>query len=72
MFTLELKTKAMVDIKVTDMFGQVIETLHTGKKPPGSYQYRWIPASIKGGIYLCRIYIDGMVETRKWIKSRNP
>jgi choloylglycine hydrolase len=69
MFSLELKTPATVEILVANIQGQVVETLDSGEKPPGSYQYIWTSSSFPAGIYLCKIYLNGLVETRKWVKK---
>jgi hypothetical protein len=68
-FTLELKTPSEIEIKVFDINGQLVKTLGSGRKIPGSYFYEWFTGSQPAGLYFCLIRIDGIIETRKWIKS---
>ncbi|MEJ2594609.1 MAG: T9SS type A sorting domain-containing protein [bacterium] len=68
-FTIELKEHAELSICLFDVQGNRLMVLEENRMPPGVYNYNWNPAPFPKGIYFCKIMIDGIVETRKWVKQ---
>lgn len=66
-FSLSLVDNAEVIISVFDMHGKKVVTLENESRNPGSFSYTWRP-DVPAGIYFCRLQINGIIETRKWIK----
>jgi predicted choloylglycine hydrolase len=67
-FSIDLSSDAIVKISVLNTHGQVIEILENGKMIPGNYSYAWNSGNFPSGFYFCRINMDGIIETRKWVK----
>ncbi len=69
-----LSQSSIVTIQVIDILGNEIETLVSGEKPAGTYEFTWTADNLPGGVYFYRLYTipdDGstgnFVETRKMI-----
>jgi hypothetical protein len=67
-FRLDLDREAAVDIRVLNLKGQQMALIEKGNIPPGEHAYFWHAAEAPSGIYICRIRVDGIIETRKWVK----
>lgn len=67
-FSLTLLRDAKVKISVLNIHGQVIEILENVKKIPGNYSYIWKSGILPSGFYFCMLQVDGIIETRKWVK----
>ncbi len=68
-FSIELHNPAELGVALFDLQGNKIMVWEETRMPPGVYDYNWNSAPFPKGTYLCRIKIDGIVETRKWIKQ---
>jgi poly(3-hydroxybutyrate) depolymerase len=63
-----------IDIKVVlciyDMLGRKISTLVDERKSGGIFQARWDAAGLPTGVYICRMQLGGMAETRMLLLIR--
>ena len=56
-----------ISIVFCDLAGRVIDSYHT-TNTKGSYVYTWHPASLREGLYLTNLYLDGkLIQTAKVI-----
>lgn len=56
-----------ISIVFCDLAGRVIDSYHT-TNTKGSYVYTWHPASLREGLYLANLYLDGkLIQTSKVI-----
>lgn len=56
-----------ISIVFCDLAGRVIDSYHT-TNTKGSYVYTWHPASLREGLYLTNLYLDGkLIQTSKVI-----
>ena len=69
-FSIEIFRDAEIGIRIIDPYGRVLEVLENKIKSPGHYTYTWHASPLPSGTYYCRICMDGLVETRKWVKHR--
>lgn len=61
-----LPVSGSVDVTVYDMLGRIVEKLYSGNLSSGRHAFSWPEGgSVKTGIYLCRITIDGQSISRK-------
>lgn len=67
-FMLTLERDVTVVVNISDLHGRLVSSLEKDSKNPGNYSYTWNASSYPGGIYICRFNIDGIIETRKWLK----
>lgn len=67
-FSLILSSDAKVKISVLNIHGQVIEILENRGKNPGNYAYTWKAGNLPPGFYFCMFQVNGIIETRKWVK----
>jgi len=62
-----LPQSAQVQIKVSDVLGNEIETLVNEEKPVGTYELSWNAANLPSGVYFYRLQAGDFVQTRKMI-----
>lgn len=67
--TIKLSKTANVCISIIDMYGRYVSNIENKRKLSGEYSYSWEPTSLPKGIFLCRVSIDGIIETRKWLNQ---
>lgn len=67
-FSVQLKDNARLSVTIVDMQGREVEVLENQPKLPGLFHYTWNSDPFPAGVYFCRIRIDGIIETRKWIR----
>jgi hypothetical protein len=67
-FTLEMAVGAFVNIDVLDFQGRIVDNLRNENLAPGSYSFYWHSEDLPAGIYYCRCNVEGIIETRKWLK----
>lgn len=60
----------MVNLRIFDMTGRVVQTLVHDYFRPGIHKIVWDASSQSSGIYLCRLSFRGQTETRKMILLR--
>ena len=66
----EIAREAEVDLRVHDLLGRPLVTLHAGRMPPGRYRARWDGtladgSSLGSGVYILRLRAGGDSYTRK-------
>jgi hypothetical protein len=61
----EIAHPAMVDIKIYNLNGALVETLIHEQKPVGSHMIEWRPQRIASGNYICRMKVNGDFYTRR-------
>jgi outer membrane protein assembly factor BamB len=71
----ELPETGYVSIGIYDLAGRYICTLEESELGPGNRTYVWngsddVGRTVPGGLYVCRIQFDGMIETRNLCKLR--
>jgi hypothetical protein len=59
-----------VRLNVFDVNGREVATLVDGQRPAGTYDVRWVPASLRSGVYFYRLESAGRREVRKLLKLR--
>lgn len=64
----ELKKTCQVKLSITDIKGQVIETLIDKKLPSGSHQYKWA-SQVSNGTYICVLSANGETISKQIIKK---
>ena len=62
---LNLNSDSYVLIEITDLFGNLVQTVNNTFLGTGYYQFNWNPDKISQGIYLCRININGKTSVQK-------
>ncbi|MBN2413469.1 T9SS type A sorting domain-containing protein [candidate division KSB1 bacterium] len=65
-----LSTDCLVELRIYNTLGQHIKTLLSHNQPAGSYKINWNAKDdegdhIPGGLYICRMKTDGLIQTRK-------
>ncbi len=58
---------ANVSISVYDVSGKIVLYLLNGYKPAGYYTVKFDAVDLSGGVYFCRMKLDGHSETRKLV-----
>ena len=64
----ELKNTCQVKLTITDINGQVIETLIDKKLASGSHQYKWA-SQVSNGTYICVLSANGETISKQMIKK---
>jgi len=62
-----LPQSSQVQIKVSDVLGNEIETIVNEEKPVGTYELSWNAANLTSGVYFYRLQAGSFVQTRKMI-----
>jgi N-acetylneuraminic acid mutarotase len=66
-----LPRSSHVSLKILNILGEAVASLHSGYLLAGSYQYEWSPpAGIASGVYLYRLQAGDFVETKKMVLMR--
>ncbi len=65
-----LKNPSPVTLKIYNLIGQEVETLIDKELAPGTYNAKWAPKNIPGGLYFCRLETGMFTETKKIILTR--
>ena len=55
----------MVDIKIFDIKGNMVESIGSSFKAAGQHSVTWSPQNISSGVYFMNISIDNKVATQK-------
>jgi hypothetical protein len=56
-----------VSMKIYDLAGKEIAVLVSDRFQPGRHEAKWNASSLPGGVYICRLEADGMIQTRKLV-----
>lgn len=57
-----------ISLKIYDLNGREVETLHNGKLSGGSYKVQWNSGSLPSSIYFYSLFVDNkLVDTKKMI-----
>lgn len=67
-FILSVLSPSNVNISILNLQGQKVSVIADQKVSHGDYEFSWESSSFPSGFYFCRINIDGIIETRKWLK----
>jgi hypothetical protein len=62
---LTVAQEGFVSVKVYNLMGQVIATLHEGNLMANSYSFTWDAADMASGMYILQAETDGNVDTQK-------
>jgi len=62
---LNVAQEGFVSVKVYNLMGQVIATLHEGNLMANSYSFTWDAADMASGMYILQAETDGNVDTQK-------
>ena len=65
-----LPRAAVVSLAVYSLPGERVATLAQGERGPGFHVERFEPGRLPGGIYFCRLEVDGVALSRKLIVLR--
>ena len=68
-FSLTLTSDADINISIFNLNGQRVDLLEDERLAPGDYTYTWQREDLPKGIYICRLQLEGIIETRKWLKQ---
>ncbi|NOS85164.1 MAG: T9SS type A sorting domain-containing protein [Ignavibacteria bacterium] len=60
----DLPVKELVNIKIFDVMGREVITLHEGLLNAGSYETSWDASKVTSGTYFCRIAAGDFIETK--------
>ena len=61
-----LLTSSVVDIKIFDVTGKMIEKVISGKKEEGSHSIVWNASNYEKGVYLIKLYFNNkLIETER-------
>jgi len=64
----DIYTEGIVEIKIYNMLGQVMQTLSQGKQQPGSYQAKVTVSGMPAGIYHYALFVNGeKVDAKKMV-----
>jgi photosystem II stability/assembly factor-like uncharacterized protein len=62
-----VKTSGRVSMKIFDLAGKEIAVLVSNEPGPGKHSAKWDASALPGGVYICRLEADGMIQTRKLV-----
>jgi hypothetical protein len=65
-----LKSPSVVTLKIYNIIGQEVEILIDEELAAGTYNAKWTPKNVPGGLYFCRLEADTFTETKKIILAR--
>ena len=65
----DLKSEATVDIKLFNSLGEEVSSVYNGKQVPGIYALPVNMESLAGGVYFCRLSVDGRITTKAIVKQ---
>lgn len=68
-FTLSVFKPSDVKISVLNLHGKQLSTIANKSMKPGEHEFSWDGSQFPSGIYICRMNINGIIETRKWVKK---
>ncbi len=57
----------MVRLTVTDILGKEIKILADGKIQSGAHEYNFDGSSLPGGVYFCKLRINGRIQSKKML-----
>jgi arabinogalactan endo-1,4-beta-galactosidase len=63
----QLSEVSFVALKVSDLLGREVTTLVNEVRQPGIYTVQWDASGKTSGVYLCRLFAGGSIQTRKLI-----
>ena len=63
----ELPKAALVEVKIFDIQGRLVERLLKQKLSSGSHQIKWRASAFSSGIYFCRLWADGESLVQKMV-----
>lgn len=66
----ECKKAGVIDLAIVDLTGNRIQTLASGLYQPGVYHVVFDGSALGNGMYFCRLYADGLAQTRLLLHSR--
>jgi hypothetical protein len=64
-FDLPVASHAM--LKIFNALGQEVDVLVDEARSAGTHTVQWNGAAFPSGVYLCRLQVNGFVETRKLV-----
>ncbi|SDK21361.1 alkaline phosphatase D [Catalinimonas alkaloidigena] len=68
---LALNARRHVAIDLIDLQGRQVAEIHRAEQAPGSYRMVFdLPASLRSGVYLCRLQTDGQTFTQRLVVQR--
>jgi hypothetical protein len=59
--------RSVVRLKIYSLLGREVEVLELGPVEKGEYDVHWNASGLPGGIYLCRLTVNGYSESKKLI-----
>jgi|GEM_PF-4215079 len=65
-----LSADAQVEVVVTDLLGNTVATLESGRRTAGSYTTGWSASGLAPGMYLLRMKTDNHILTKKMILTK--
>ena len=68
-FILSLEKTSQVSIRILDIHGKQLAILADQTYHAGDHELFWQADHVPPGIYLCRMNVAGIIETRKWIRQ---
>jgi subtilisin family serine protease len=66
----EIPKASRVRLAVHDLLGRVVKELVDHPLTPGSYKVEWNAENLPSSIYLARLTMEGLVETRKMVLAK--
>ena len=66
--TVSVSSPSGVEVCIFNQHGKKVSIIADQKVNPGEHEFFWEAAAFPSGLYFCRIKIDGIIETRKWVK----
>ncbi len=60
-------TNAVVSLRIFDLLGREVATLHNGFMPAGTHSVHWRPEGLASGSYLYRLQAGGHTITRRFV-----
>jgi len=69
-FRFYLPEASFVELRVYNLFGQLVQVLISGNLPAGSHDLEWKTPDLAGGIYLYRLSAGGHSRTGRMIRMR--
>jgi hypothetical protein len=64
-FELSMPQDGFVSVKVYNLMGQVVATLHEGNLTANSYSFTWDAADVASGMYLLKAETAGSIDVQK-------
>jgi len=65
-----LSSKSFVTLDIFNLLGRKVTTLVSEELPSGNHSYQWNAENLFCGVYLCRLHVGSIIETKKLVVSR--